>query len=220
MYVTTKFRNGTAEVEKSVEEPEICPVCEAFLKPQLLSAVYFKNNASKLFGVCVYLCRHCYNPFICTYDLEKSFNNLILTAPRHYSEKPFDDRIKEFTPKFVNIYNQALQAETLGLEEVAGIGYRKSLEFLIKDYLVKVEPDKKDAIERMELGNCIANKVENPRIKAVALRATWLGNDFAHYYRKFEEYEISDMKRFIEATLHWIELEMTTDEALAIEPRK
>ena len=36
---------------------------------------------------------------------------------------------------FLTIYNQSLSAEDNNLDQIAGIGYRKALEFLIKDYL-------------------------------------------------------------------------------------
>lgn len=65
-----------------------------------------------------------------------SGGNLYLqkSEPISPSCKEFDSEIQEISPSFVKIYNQALAAEELNLSEIAGMGYRKSLEFLIKDF--------------------------------------------------------------------------------------
>lgn len=99
------------------------------------------------------------------------------------------------------------------------MGYRKALEFLIKDYLIITIGEDAETIKRMELNNCISNKVTNEGLKTLAQRATWLGNDFTHYTRKFEEYELDDLKRFLDATIQWINMELTIREAAAI-PRR
>src|SRR5687767_3154472 len=39
----------------------------------------------------------------------------------------------------------------------------------------------------------------------IAKRATWLGNDATHYYRKWEDKDIHDLKNLIELTVLWIE---------------
>ena len=39
----------------------------------------------------------------------------------------------------------------MGLYEKYGVGYRKALEFLIKDYLIKRKPEEKDQIQRIQL---------------------------------------------------------------------
>jgi hypothetical protein len=55
-------------------------------------------------------------------------------------------------------------------------GFRKSLDFLVKDYIAE-KPEDGDAIRREFLGNTITNRVSDPSIKECAKRATWLGND-------------------------------------------
>ena len=37
--------------------------------------------------------------------------------------------------KFIDVYNQSLEAEIKGLDEIAGMGFRKSLEILVKDFV-------------------------------------------------------------------------------------
>jgi hypothetical protein len=46
------------------------------------------------------------------------------------------EEIRIISPLFVEIVSEATAAEAFGLKQVAGVGYRKALEFLIKDYCI------------------------------------------------------------------------------------
>jgi hypothetical protein len=48
----------------------------------------------------------------------------------------------------------------------------------------------------------------------VAKRAVWLGNDETHYERLWEGKTIEDLKRLIDLTVHWIAMEIDTEDAL------
>ena len=141
-------------------------------------------------------------------------------GPKKFVERVFEPHISALSPAFTKIYNQAREAECTGLDEIAGIGYRKALEFLIKDYLIHVSPDDADKIKKMELGNCIANKLSNDKLKSVASRGAWIGNDMAHYVQRFEDRDINDMKNFIEAAVHWVSMELITEDALSMNKAK
>jgi hypothetical protein len=41
----------------------------------------------------------------------------------------------------------------------------------------------------------------------VASRAAWLGNDETHYLRTWEDKDLTDLKKLIELTVQWIEIE-------------
>jgi len=107
------------------------------------------------------------------------------------------------------IYNEAFQAEQYRLTQICGPGYRKALEFLIKDYAIKKHPTKEQTILKEQLMPCITNyTIDN--IKKVAKRAAWLGNDETHYIRKWENNDLQDLKKLVELTVHWIEMEELT----------
>jgi len=95
-------------------------------------------------------------------------------APNPPQPVPFSNYITDVSPSFADIYNQANAAECYGLDQIAGMGYRKSLEFLIKDYLISKtdDEDKKEAFKSKFLGRLIADDVDNPNLKIVAERAT------------------------------------------------
>jgi hypothetical protein len=101
---------------------------------------------------------------------------------------------------------------------VCGVGYRKALEFLIKDYLIRKCPDDRAAIEDKRLGQVIESYVEDRNIKEVAKRAAWLGNDETHYKRRWVDKDLNDLKRLIRLVLHWIEVAHETEEALSSMP--
>lgn len=141
------------------------------------------------------------------------------TAHTNYSNKTsqgtiigkhFSDKINEISQAFVTIYNQAYAAEQQNLTEICGVGYRKALEFLIKDYSILNNPNEKEKIEKIFLGNVIENYVTDNRVKSVAKRAIWLGNDETHYIRKWEGKDLQDLKKLIDLTVHWIEMEALT----------
>ena len=131
------------------------------------------------------------------------------------SKRSFSDIIKEVSPDFEKIYNQAYYAEQFSLDQICGVGYRKALEFLIKDYLMLDKDDSgKEVIKNKFLNNCIREDVSDNRIKEVAKRAVWLGNDETHYARKWAEKDVSNLKSTIDLTVRWIENEIETKRLL------
>ncbi len=124
------------------------------------------------------------------------------------------DLIRKISPDFAAVCRQAEESELRNLKLICGPGYRKALEFLIKDYVISLNPDKTDEIKKMNLAKCIADFVENDKVRDVAQRAIWLGNDETHYLRKWDEKDMKDLKTLIELTVHWIEMETLTEEAI------
>lgn len=104
----------------------------------------------------------------------------------------------------------------MNLDQICGVGYRKALEFLIKDYLISKETDDqvKDNIKNKFLNNCIQENVQNDNIKNVAKRAVWLGNDETHYIRQWADKDVNNLKQLIDLTVRWIENEIETERVL------
>jgi hypothetical protein len=153
----------------------------------------------------IYVCHTCANPTFFDFRGEQT--------PKQ-KEKPvsFSEPVQQISPKFVEIYNQAHLAESQNLNEIAGPGYGKALEFLIKDYLIKKLPTEEATIKSLSLYNCIDQKLDNPKIKALADKARVVRNDETHYERKYEQSDVNDLKKLINATASWIDLESYTAE--------
>ena len=94
------------------------------------------------------------------------------------------------------------------------MGYRKSLEFLIKDYAIYKHHDQCAAVESSSLSQCIATYIADERIKSLAKAAAWLGNDESHYVKKHSSYDLKDLKAFIAATVSFIQYDLSYQSAL------
>ena len=229
--LTLPIKGTGVAVNWTFNAPDVCPNCKhAVSINEDHFKTYFGDN--QYYGYSVYICPKCKQPYIIWYDLAFSVGSMgmptsskitaktLSVSPQKFAPKEFPQNISELSPQFVKIYNEALSAEQSSLFEISGIGYRKALEFLIKDYLIHKLPAETETIKKMLLGNCIENKVTNDNIKQMAKRCAWLGNDQTHYEQKFDDMDLSDLKKLLEVTVYWIEMELTTEKFLQLEPRK
>lgn len=207
----------------SFSEPNICPMCSHAIQPILLgNRLHYFDGMKGCFSA-FFECTHCQKSFIATYDIgyhSKPIGSthciatkLLYSAPSCFTKITFDKRITNISPSFEIIYNQALEAEHHNLNEISGIGYRKSLEFLIKDYCAFKNPSDSNKIYKMSLSQCITDYLDDDRIKKSAKVSAWLGNDETHYIRKFEDKDINDLKRFINTAVYFILYNLNVDEA-------
>lgn len=210
--------------------PDKCPVCHFSINAIDLGVASQGIEGGAAIVERLFMCPNgkCQRLFIARYSRQEGQGHFALRdcVPFEFAIKAQTETISKISPDFCEIYEQAQKAEqhTLGL--VAGPGYRKALEFLIKDYIIsqstEEDPDKKaahkTAVEKLLLGACIAKYVKSEQIKEIAKRAAWLGNDETHYVRKWEDKDLNDLKKLITLTLHWIEIEKLTADVIADMP--
>lgn len=188
--------------------PDKCPFCHNKITPV---NIYGYRNSDGFDALQVCPNAKCKKTFIAYYyQSGSSIHYDDRTTQGELIGKEFSETINSISDGFVTIYNQAFSAEQQNLTEICGVGYRKALEFLIKDYLIKNNPELTEKVEKKLLGACIAEYIDDSRIKSVAKRAVWLGNDETHYIRKWEGRNLADLKKLIELTVHWIEMEFLT----------
>jgi hypothetical protein len=108
-----------------------------------------------------------------------------------------------------------MEAESAGFDQLVGIGLRKALEFLIKDYCAAENSSADAAIRSSTLASCISQFISDPNIKECAKRAVWLGNDETHYVRKWETKDINDLKLLVKLTVNWIDNVLLTKKYIA-----
>ncbi|KIH70146.1 hypothetical protein SN16_10400 [Salinicoccus roseus] len=131
--------------------------------------------------------------------------------PVPQSKFEYPNEVDTICPEFGKIISQTTHAEGLGLDHLAGIGYRKSIEFLVKDYLIELKSFDRTKTEKKLLGQCIQD-IEDSRIQTLAKAATWIGNDETHYTRRHDK-NIDDMKRFLHALTLLVSLEKSVIDA-------
>ena len=207
MKVTYSLYYQSKQTFKDIEVDEIesCPHCHAAGRP-LFEGGYVISDHEKTIGVHLFIilyCTVCKKHFIAKYFGVSGNFKFEYALPSNPQPIIFDDFINSISPQFSIIYNQAKQAEDLGLNELVGIGYRKSLEYLIKDYLIKVQHENEDDIKSAFLGTCI-NKITDAKIQTLAKGATWLGNDQTHYEKRHPEYDVTYIKLFIKTLVGFI----------------
>ena len=178
-----------------------CPFCHAQMTPR-----YLYRHHSNLFAECSN--SGCGRNMIL--GMNQNAHYTVVLPNSMPAKRNFSETIMSISPSFSDIYNQAFCAEQLSLNHVCGVGYRKALEFLIKDYLISGLDDEaqKENIKKKFLSKCIQDDVSDERIKSVAKRAVWLGNDETHYVRKWADKDVSNLKQLIDLTVRWIEMEV------------
>ena len=212
--------------------PDKCPCCHQGIEPLYKFSFFHDNDYPEqtlVFVQVVYQCPRlqCRRIFIADYVQDNRDHRqrpgkfeLRGLSPLWFEKTVFPELIQKVSPSFGIIYNEAAHAEARGLTNVAGPGYRKALEFLIKDFLISREPEQGETIKATWLDNLIKTKIDDQNLKTCAKLATWLGNDETHYLRLWEDKDIGDLKKLITLTVNWTESCLLTDEFAKSMPQK
>lgn len=213
---TTNAVNKSESLEIEYKLVTQCPKCSIASEGHVVSAYYSEpiNNSER--DYLLYYCPHCSSCYFVTY--RKSFTStredVVSVFPSYKGKSVFPEEIELISPKFIEIYNQALIAENSNLTALSGIGYRKALEFLVKDYCIYNHKDLDNKISEMPLAKCISTYIDNPKIKATATASAWIGNDETHYVKKHIDYNVMHLKSFIRSLIGYIEIESSCSEAM------
>ena len=140
IYVDYQLANGVRTRSSLDKKPDTCPVCGKGVDA-ILRIAFADSEYGELLQVILQCPRNeCRSLMIAYYRRLDPLTRgrpdyrLIGVQPNNPTRRDFSEEIEKISPAFVNIYNQAYAAEQLQLDEISGVGYRKALEFLIKDY--------------------------------------------------------------------------------------
>lgn len=218
--VLIKFRDAQTTI--TIDTPSKCPHCGRTMSPQHVGQSTSSDGASASekgrFSV-IFRCsfENCLKYFV----IEYIHDNYEIATMVDYSYRPpikvkLPENIEKVSPVFVEIYSQATVAEREVLDQIAGVGYRKAAEFLIKDYAISKNPSDEEHIKSIMLGKVIADYLNDfPKIQALAKSVAWIGNDETHYVRRHDDKDIRDLKKFILSAAQFIAADYDADEALA-----
>jgi hypothetical protein len=211
--IQTHSSLGSGSINVSLDEiPNECPLCHVTIEPEFLSGTpyvvaldwleaYFRCTNMKCRRHFTALYRYTVtNGQIRNYQFERC-------DPVAPHSPGFDAVIGTVSPTFIEIYSQSTAAEGYGLMDVAGPGYRKALEFLIKDYAIQLNPGHDDEIRTGQLAAVIRGFLAGDKLIVVSSRAAWPGNDETHYERRWIGKDLQDLKKLINATVHFIAME-------------
>lgn len=173
---------------------------------------YFNNTSETI--VINAICPACHRNYALEYDLT---HQLIEYNQMPEVELDLPQEISSISASFVNIYKQSLIAELYYLHEIAGVGFRKSIEFLVKDYAIsKATSDEEiEQIKSSWLGKVITDYLADyPKLQTLATAGTWIGNDETHYVKIHQDKDIDDLKNFIRAAATFIAADIQADNGL------
>ena len=222
-YKSKYYQNESFNISFEADDVNECPLCKKSIKPVCLNMFHLSKCAPyDIHGH--FLCTSCQSSFVAKYHVESDDSRKKVLGPfdigpKLFTKVKFDESITNLSPQFDKIYNQALAAETAGLDEIAGLGYRKSIEFLVKDFAIHQNPESEEEIKKLMLSPCIKKYIDNPQIKTLVERSAWIGNDEAHYIRKQTDRDVNDMKAFIKATVYFIGMVLITEDAASMNPK-
>lgn len=217
-YLKKITSNKGDDISVCFNTTSFCPRCNSAIEPVFLFG-YINNLEKDLFSVFLN-CNACHNTFISNYKFTKEIeigyknyldSSLICSEPISVTKKSFSDDINKLSPDFVRVYNQAFAAEQNELDDICGMGYRKAVEFLVKDYSNKISPEDKDTIKSKPLSDCINTYFDNKKLKSLALASAWIGNDQTHYEQRISDAGIEEMKAFIMALVNFIDSDLQAD---------
>lgn len=206
----------------TIDTPSKCPHCGRTMSPlhvgQSTSSERTSISEEGRFSV-IFRCsfEDCLKYFVIEY-INDNFDSASMVD---YTYRPpikvkLPENIEKVSPVFVEIYSQATVAESEALNQIAGVGYRKAAEFLIKDYVISKNPSDEEHIKSIMLGKVIADYLNDfPKIQVLAKSVAWIGNDETHYVRRHDGKDIQDLKKFILSAAQFIAADYDADEALA-----
>lgn len=203
------IQNGPYNFIDEMDVPDTCPRCGKAIDAQFICSSYSLGLHTDSPNTTVtFQCPSCDRFF--HIDKNKDGNLQV------YPQIPIFDLDKSIAtsyPQFAKIYLQSLQAQAEGLNHICGMGYRKSVEELVKSYLIEQYPEKRPQILKEPLSQSIA-RIESSPIQSLAKASAWLGNDHVHMVNKHPDHDIESMKRFIKVLAAIIIQDHTVAEAM------
>ena len=197
------YASYTATTDSSIEIPFLCPNCGVSNNPS--------NNLLILHSETLFFAHYCTACNKEHYSIQQtSADKIYYIASLYPNQQPTDlpKLVVEHFPRFSKMYGDAEQAEQYGATDLAGIGYRASLEILIKDYALEFELDPKESIAKLNLNNAIAHyfKDNNPIFNTAEV-VRILGNDYTHW-EQVETVGLETMKSYLDIFISYIKTQL------------
>lgn len=112
--------------------------------------------------------------------------------------------VEKISERFVKLYNDSSYAESKGMYELAGTGYRNSIEVLIKDFAINELNQPREEVVKKSLFESIELYLDHKDLVTSADVVRILGNDLTHYERKYEEYDLNTLKSYLNIFINMI----------------
>lgn len=155
-----------------MNKPSKCPACG---KDYLTTSVRRINDEYAPITLEIERCQFCHCPI---YYIHKTNDDDFYILFPVSSNMNISDEIKTLSPDFCTCFTECMEALAHKLKTIVGAGLRKSLEYLVTDYLVKIQSVEK--ISKLTLRDKI-NLLEQPLYATASANiARLIGNDYTH----------------------------------------
>lgn len=195
----SEYSNDDYYKKLKYEKPSVCPHCgfgTDAVRVNTAAWNYFENS---LLFLQTCKCTSCSKTFFFASHKEEGADTAKLVCITPNTEPVYKDEILEkISPRFVNMYNQALRAENRIDIELAATGYRSAMEILIKDYAINELNEPKEQVTSYNLNNAIGKYLKQEVLVNSADVIRILGNDFTHYDRKYPEHDFDMLKSYMD----------------------
>ena len=214
-----------------VNSPDECPSCHYGIDLSEKSYINYHDiysDEQKQFNIIsVHICPHCHRGFVIEHHMNVGKNSIKEKSqsvyPTTMPNLQIDEDIRRISPEFYEIYNQCLIAKNDGLTQIYGMGFRKALEKLVKDYSIHIHPEDEEWIKtdrEATLHKCIEKYFRNSDAKTALMACKWLGNNETHYENCNDEQDLQLFEDLIEDTLYYIHREIRHKKAEHIDNTK
>lgn len=192
-----------------IQNNPVCPYCNIPVFPNIICAATDDDEQEV---AAILNCPKCKSMYFEYYSCEDYTYYSKGVFPHAAPILDFPKDVQDKYPEFIKIYKQAAIAESMNLDQICGVGYRKAVESLVKQYAKNIYSDKASAINTETLSQTIS-RFTSPEIKQLATAATWLGNDHAHIISKHPQYDLNQLKSFIRFLCQHIQYENELEKA-------
>lgn len=207
--------------------PDECPICHYGMDMVNNWRNYhdIHEDDQQSFSVfSIHSCPHCHNGFVIQHKMH-IIDDVIIeqsqsTFPSNVASLKQEDKINIISPRFYTIYSQCLKAKQENLIDIYGMGYRKALETLVKDYAIYKAPENEESIKADSLHHCIEVYFNDSDAKTALMACKWLGNNETHYVNDNTDEDLLLFDDLIQDTLYYICRELRHIEAEDIIARK
>jgi hypothetical protein len=209
--------NSTRYFTGTYEKPMTCPHCGYGTDGTITNYSLFANNENAYVAISI-RCTHCNRLFLAIYEgkppikgnIDSEHLNFIRCIPSD-SGVPAPENLETLSPRFAELHHQAQVAVEHDLYDLAAIGYRCALEVLVKDSAIEELKEPPEVVKKMKLERALAKYLKQEKLLKTADVVRFLGNDHAHYEKRYPELEFPVLLKYYNMFLQMIDVEYSSN---------
>lgn len=185
-----------SSINCTYQKPGVCPYCEINCDARNIMQYSYDYSSNNRIIFLILQCTACNKLFTATYNIKNNSSELWGVLPKDIQVFN-DDNIEQISPRFIEMYNQALFAKENGHLNLAAIGYRTALEILVKDYAINELQKPSGEVVNKKLFDVISEYLPAHTLVSTADVIRILGNDHTHYERKYPKLDFDLLEQYM-----------------------